>query len=244
MKVLVVDDEELARQRLRRLLERARPEAEILEAADGNAALAVVASSQPDILLLDIRMPGLDGVGVARALLDMDAPPALVFCTAYDEYALDALRHQAIAYLLKPVRERELEAALQAAVRVNRAQLGALGVSADARDTIVSAGHRGVETLAVASIRCFLAEDKYVRACAPDGEILLSEALRELEQEYAGRFLRVHRNALVAQAHIRRLQRDEEGWYVELDACEEKPRVSRRHLAAVKAALAGEGAAE
>jgi two-component system response regulator AlgR len=239
MKILVVDDEDLARQRLRRLLERVRPEAEVLEAADGEAALAVVAASQPDVILLDIRMPGLDGVGVARALLDLEAAPALVFCTAYDEYALDALRHHAIAYLLKPVRERELETALQAAVRVNRAQLGALGVSANARETVVSSGHRGVETMPVASIRCFLAEDKYVRACAPEGEILLSDALRELEEEYAGRFLRVHRNALVAQAHVQRLQRDEEGWYVELDACAEKPRVSRRHLAAVKAALAG-----
>jgi two-component system response regulator AlgR len=244
VKILVVDDEDLARQRLRRLLERVRPEAEVLEAADGNAALEAVVSAQPDVLLLDIRMPGLDGVGVARALLDMDAAPALVFCTAYDEYALDALRHHAIAYLLKPVRERELETALQAAVRVNRAQLGALGVSADARDTIVSTGHRGVESLPVGAIRCFLAEDKYVRACAPDAELLLSDPLRELEQEYAGRFLRVHRNALVARAHIRRLQRDDDGWFVELDACAERPRVSRRHLAPVKAALAGEAAPE
>lgn len=239
MKILIVDDEDLARQRLRRLLERVRPEAEVLEAGDGTAALAAVASAQPDVLLLDIRMPGIDGVGVARALLDTDAAPALVFCTAYDEYALDALKHQAIAYLLKPVRERDLEAALRAAVRVNRAQLSALGVSADARDTIVSAGHRGVESLPVAAIRCFLAEDKYVRACAPDTELLLSDALRDLEREFDHRFLRVHRNALVARAHVRRLQRDDEGWFVELDACAEKPRVSRRHLAAVKAAVAG-----
>ena len=148
MKILVVDDEELARQRLRRLLGRVRPEAEVFEAVDGESALAAIAGTEPDVLLLDIRMPGIDGVGVARALLESDAAPAVVFCTAYDEYALDALRHQAIAYLLKPVRERDLETALKAAVRVNRAQLSALGVSAEARDTIASAGHRGVGVFA------------------------------------------------------------------------------------------------
>jgi len=180
MKILVVDDEDLARQRLVRLLARVRPEAVVLEAGDGQEALALVAREQAD-----------------------------------------------------------LEAALQAAVRVNRAQLGALGVAAGARETIASSGHRGVEALPVAEVRCFLAEDKYVRACAPQGELLLSDSLRELEEECAGRFLRVHRNALVARAHVVRLQRAGDGWSVELDACRERPRVSRRHLAAVKAAVAG-----
>ena len=244
MKILVVDDEPLARQRLLRLLPRVQPGAEVLEAADGQEALDCIDREQPDLLLLDIRMPRVDGVAVARELLALEEPPALVFCTAYDEYALEALQAQAVAYLLKPVRERDLQRALAAAVRVNRAQLSALGVASGARDTVVSAGHRGVETLPVAEVRCFLAEDKYVRACAPEGELLLSDSLKDLEEEFAGRFLRAHRNALVARAHVRRLLRDSEGWCVELDGSAEQPRVSRRHLATLKAAIAGEPAGE
>lgn len=240
MKILVVDDEALARERLCRLLARLRPEAERRAVASAGEALALIRQWQPQILFLDIRMPELDGVAVARRLLRMEAPPALVFCTAYDEYALDALRHQAVAYLLKPVRERDLEGALQAAVRVNRAQLDALGVGGGRRD-LVSAGHRGVETLPVADVRCFLAEDKYVRACAPGAELLLSASLKEIEREFAHRFLRVHRNALVAAAHVRRLTRREGAWVVELNGVVERPQVSRRHLAAIKAALTGRG---
>ena len=241
MKILVVDDEALARERLGRLLARLRPEAERRAVASAGEALALIRQWQPQILFLDIRMPELDGVAVARKLLRMEEAPALVFCTAYDEYALDALRHQAVAYLLKPVRERDLEGALQAAVRVNRAQLDALGVGSGGRRDLVSAGHRGVETLPVADVRCFLAEDKYVRACAPGAELLLSESLKEIEREFAHRFLRVHRNALVAAAHVRRLTRQEGAWLVELNGVVERPQVSRRHLAAIKAALTGRG---
>ena len=240
MKILVVDDEPLARQRLCRLLGRLRPGDQLLEAANGREALEQVRLQQPQILLLDIRMPGIDGVEVAAALLDEPAAPAVIFCTAYDEYALDALQHHAIAYLLKPVRERDLERALKAAVRVNRAQLEVLGVAAGGRDKVVSAGHCGVQSLAVAEVRCFLAEDKYVRACAPGKELLLSDALKDLEGEFGGRFLRVHRNALVARGHIVRLLRGDDGWMVELEGVVERPQVSRRHVAAIKAAIAGE----
>ncbi|GAB5415522.1 MAG: alginate biosynthesis regulator AlgR [Congregibacter sp.] len=237
MKILVVDDEPLARQRLCRLLSRLRPEVQLLEAADGEEALAVVGGEQPQVLLLDIRMPRMDGVAVAAALANEPTPPAIVFCTAYDEYALEALQHQAIAYLLKPVRERELEKALQAATRVNRAQLAALGVANQGRDEIVSAGHSGVDRLPLADVRCFLAEDKYVRACAPQGELLLSESLRDLEAEFPGRFVRAHRNALVAIAHIDRLERSGSLWRVQLDGLAVRPAVSRRHLGGLKAAL-------
>lgn len=237
MKILVVDDEPLARQRLCRLLAKLRPEASLLEAANGEQAINAVRSEQPQVLLLDIRMPKIDGVGVAAALAEEETPPAIIFCTAYDEYALDALKHQAIAYLLKPVRERELDTALQNATRVNRAQLAALGVPNQGRDEIVSVGHRGVDRLPLADVRCFLAEDKYVRACAPQGELLMTESLKDLEAEFAQRFVRAHRNALVAVAHATRLLRGGGGWIVELDAIGESPAVSRRHLAGLKAAL-------
>ncbi|QIB65255.1 LytR/AlgR family response regulator transcription factor [Kineobactrum salinum] len=239
MKILVVDDEPLARDRLLRLLQKLRPEATVLQAGSGEQALIMLAREQPSLLLLDIRMPGLDGIAVAVQLDALPQPPALIFCTAYDEYALEALRHQAVAYLLKPVREAELARALALAGRVNRLQLEALdGALPTGRSQVSSQGHRGVETLPVAEVRCFVAEQKYVNAVAPERELLLPDALKDLECELARDFVRVHRNALVALRHVRRLRRDPDGcWYVELDGVALCPQVSRRHLAEVKARL-------
>jgi two-component system response regulator AlgR len=271
VKILVVDDEALARERLLRLLGRLRPGARCLEAADGEQALTLVNGENPDLLLLDIRMPGLDGIEVATRLDAMASPPAIIFCTAYDEYALQALQHQAVAYLLKPVREAELTRALAAAGRVNRLQLaslreqapgvdssgaGASGVetsgvetsgvetsgvetsAARGRSRVSSQTHRGLETMPVAEIRCFVAEQKYVTACSPGRELLIPDTLKDLEREFAGRFLRVHRNALVAREHIERLARDDSGvWHVVLHGIEVRPAVSRRHLAQAKQQL-------
>ena len=239
MKILLVDDEALARQRLRRLLGKLRPDATVLEAASGDDALALLTRQEPSLLLLDIRMPGMDGMAVAAQLDRLPQPPAIIFCTAYDEYALEALQHQAVAYLLKPVREAELARALAAAGRVNRVQLAALaGSDAPGRSQVSSQGHRGLETLAIAEVRCFIAEQKYVTAIAPGRQLLLQDALKDLERELATDFIRVHRNALVAVAHIQRLRREPDGtWWVDLDGVATRPQVSRRHLAEVKARL-------
>jgi two-component system response regulator AlgR len=237
VRVLIADDEPLARQRLLRLVRRLRPDAEVFEASDGPQTLRLVAEIHPSLLLLDIRMPGMDGVEVAARLLTLDAPPAVIFCTAYDEYALAALRNHAIAYLMKPVRESELQDALNAAVRINQAQLDALAASARAQPYISSAGHRGVQRIALSEVRCFIAEDKYVRVVAPAGTILLSDSLKDLEARYPDEVLRVHRNALVARAHVRGVSRDADGWVVDLDGVGERPRVSRRHLAELKAVI-------
>lgn len=239
MKILLVDDEVLARERLRRLLGKLRPDAAVLEAACGDEALAVLAREEPSLLLLDIRMPGMDGMAVAAELDRLPQPPAVIFCTAYDEYALEALQYQSVAYLLKPVREAELARALAGAGRVNRVQLAALsGGDTPGRSQVSSNGHRGVETLAIAEVRCFLAGQKYVTAIAPGRELLLQDALKDLERELAADFIRVHRNALVALAHIRRLRREADGsCWVELDGVATRPQVSRRHLAEVKSRL-------
>ncbi|MEQ9395494.1 LytR/AlgR family response regulator transcription factor [Haliea sp.] len=239
MKIMLVDDEVLARERLRRLLGKLRPDAVVLEAASGDEALAVLAREEPSLLLLDIRMPGMDGIAVAAELDRLPQPPAVIFCTAYDEYALEALQHQAVAYLLKPVREVELARALASAGRVNRVQLAALaGDDAPGRSQVSSRGHRGVETLAISEVRCFLAEQKYVTAIAPGRQLLLQDALKDLERELAADFMRVHRNALVAVAHVQRLRREADGsWWVELDGVDTRPQVSRRHLAEVKSRL-------
>ena len=238
MRVLVVDDETLARERLLRLLAKVRPEAEIEEAGNGRQALECVASTQPDLLLLDIRMPGMDGIAVAAALQDMPHPPAVIFCTAFDQYALEALESQAVAYLLKPVREESLRKAIDRAGRVNRVQLAALGSEQVARTHVVSESHQGLDMVAVNEVRCFVAAQKYVQAIHPGGSLLVPDTLKDLEEEFAGQFLRVHRNALVALAHITALRRDEdEGWYLALDAVEERPAVSRRHLPVLKERL-------
>jgi len=238
VRILIVDDEPLARERLQRLVGNIEPQAECLLASSGEEALLAVATHEPDLLLLDIRMPGMDGIEVATRVEALRQPPAVIFCTAYDEYALEALRHQAVAYLLKPIREADLSRALAVAGRVNRVQLAALrGEPADARTAVSSQTHRGIETMPVTAVRCFLAEQKYVTAYGPDQELLLPDTLKDLESEFPGRFVRVHRNALVALAHIDRLAKGDDGWCVELEGVAVHPVVSRRHLAEVKARL-------
>jgi len=250
VKILVVDDETLARERLLRLLHKIQPAGQCWQAASGEQALELVERHAPQLLLLDIRMPGMSGIEVAAQLAEQEQPPAVIFCTAYDEYALEALQHQAVAYLLKPVREAQLEQALAAAGRVNRLQLaaleaggasaspGAAPAAASGRAQLVSQTHRGVETMAVEAVRCLLAGQKYVTAHGREGELLIPDTLKELEREFGDRFLRVHRNALVALAHITRLQRDDSGsWCVVLDGVAARPAVSRRHLAEVKQRL-------
>jgi two-component system response regulator AlgR len=238
MKILIVDDEPLARERLQRLVRKLEPQTECLMASSGEEALLEVASHEPDLLLLDIRMPGMDGIEVATRVEALEQPPAVIFCTAYDEYALEALRHQAVAYLLKPIREAELSRALSVAGRVNRVQLAALrGEPVDARLSVSSQTHRGIETMPVDTVRCFLAEQKYVTAYAPGQELLLPDTLKNLEAEFADRFVRIHRNALVALQHIERLSKSDEGWHVELQGVAIRPLVSRRHLTEVKARL-------
>ncbi len=233
-----MDDELLARERLLRLMQNLQPEAIYLQAENGLEALDIVQQEAPDVVLLDIRMPGMDGIEVATHLQQLDWAPAIIFCTAYDQYALEALQHQAVAYLLKPVREADLENALAGATRINRLQLAALKGEGEGRSLVSSQTHRGLETMAVADIRCFLAEQKYVTACSPDHELLIPDTLKDLETEFAKRFIRVHRNALVSVAHIVRLHRDETGnWLVELEGVEVRPAVSRRHLPEVKERL-------
>lgn len=238
MKVLVVDDEVLARERLVRLLHTLQPGGAFLQAGSGQEALALAAAEAPDLVLLDILMPGMDGMEVAASLDQLAQPPAIIFCTACDDFALQALRSHAVDYLLKPVRLAALQEALAKASRINRLQLAALHAEATGSPLVSSLTHRGVETLALSAVRCFLADQKYVIAVSPERELVLQESLKELEQTYGDAFVRVHRNALVALTHIVRLQREgRSGWQVELAGVEHRPAISRRHLAEVKQRL-------
>jgi len=240
MKVMIVDDEALARVRLRRLLERVRPQVQIMEASSGDDALQRAATFEPDLLLLDIRMPGLDGMAVARQLQTLAQPPAIIFCTAFEDHALEALQRNAVGYLLKPVREEQLLSALDVAARLNRVQMSALDLlnGGAARTHLSSHTHRGLVSLSVDRVNCLLAEEKYVRAVTAEGSVLLNDTLKDLETEFPRRFVRVHRNALVSLAHVHRLLRAPDGtWSVELVDVSERPIISRRHLAKVKQRL-------
>jgi len=235
MRILLVDDETLARDRLRRILEDAEYEV-VGEAANGAAAVTCCDELQPDVVLLDIRMPGMDGLEAARHFLELEQPPAVVFCTAYEEHAIQAFDLQAVGYLLKPVRREKLLQALAKTSRLNKAQLAAISAADDARRTHISARtHKGVELIAIEDVKFFQADQKYVTVRSAQGEIIVDETLRELEDEFTDIFVRVHRNALVARKHIDGLVKDNDGVVlVRLKDVEDTIAVSRRHLPAVR----------
>lgn len=226
MQILIVDDEAPARARLARLVTGAGHTV-VGEATDGVTALNAVQTLAPQVVLLDVRMPGMDGLEVARHLAALETPPAVVFTTAYDEYALAAFEAAAVAYLLKPVRAERLADALERAARPTRAQL------ASTRTHLSSRMGDRLLLVPVQSVRCLLADSKYVTARHDEGELVLDETLKALESEFPDRFLRIHRNALVAVAHVDRV----EGNQVFLRGDPEPLEVSRRHGAEVRRRL-------
>ena len=242
MKVLVTDDEPPARARLRSMLEEI-PEVQVVaEAANGTDAIAEVERTSPDLVLLDIRMPGMDGLEVARHLSTLSDPPAVVFTTAYDAHALAAFEANAVDYLLKPIRSDRLLSALERAAtptRVQIARLNAGGGSSDAARTHISATlHGSLRLVPVSEVRFFRAEHKYVTARHPGGELVIEDSLATLEEEFSGRFIRVHRNALVSRDHVRGLEREGGGPYrVLIDGIEETVEVSRRLASQVRREL-------
>jgi len=236
MKVLIVDDEQLARDRLARMLGEIEGFTVVGQAANGMQAVERCDALIPDIVLLDIRMPGMDGLEAARHMAGMEEPPAVVFCTAYEEHAIDAFNVQAVGYLLKPVRRDDLVRVLATATRPNRAQLAALAVDEGSKRTHISARtRRGLELVPVEEVCFFQADQKYVTVRHPGGELLIDDTLKELEDEFGERFIRVHRNALVSSKHIIGLDRDEEGQYqIRLKGIPEGIDISRRHVADVR----------
>ncbi|TVT86427.1 LytTR family DNA-binding domain-containing protein [Pseudomonas sp. H3(2019)] len=241
MNVLIVDDEPQARERLSRMVGELEGYS-VLEpsATNGDEALTLIDSLKPDIVLLDIRMPGLDGLQVAARLCERETPPAVVFCTAQDEFAVDALQG-AVGYLVKPVRSEQLLDALKKAERPNRVQLAALTrpaaeTGSGPRSHISARTRKGIELIPLAQVVYFIADHKYVTLRHEGGEVLLDEPLKALEDEFGDRFVRIHRNALVARERIERLQRTPLGHFqlflkgLNGDALI----VSRRHVAGVR----------
>ncbi len=241
MKVLVADDETLARERLRSLLEEMGGVTLVLEAADGRSALDLVMAEGPDVVLLDIRMPGMDGLEAARHMATLAAPPPVVFTTAYEQHALDAFEARAVDYLLKPIRRERLAQALARAHSLGPALLAAVGdVSRLPRSHISAPSRHGLVIVAVSEVRYLLADNKYVTVGWPGGELLTEEPLKAFAGEFGERFIRVHRSALVARAHVRALERTRDGRHqVAMTAVERRLDVSRRLLPEVRRRLRG-----
>lgn len=230
LRILIVDDEAPARERLRALLLDLRHVHVVGEAADGLGAIAAVERERPDVVLLDVRMPGMDGLEAAAHLARLEPPPAVIFTTAYEQHALAAFEARALDYLLKPVRVARLEQAL-ARARQLRPELVADMVTR----THLGDAHRLVP---VAQVRLLRAEHKYVSVYFEDGELLLEESLGNLEAEFPERFVRVHRNALVAVDYIREMVKTDAGqWQLQVSGLTFTVEVSRRQAGIVRARL-------
>lgn len=242
LRVLIVDDEPLARSRLRTLLGDCRAPAALVAGEAGNAAqaMALVQGQRFDVALLDVHMPGADGVQLAAAWRALADAPAVVFVTAHAEHAVQAFEIEAVDYLTKPVRLERLQAALQ---KVERQRQAVAAPSAEAEPEWLLISERGrTLRLPLAEVLYFKAELKYITVRTAAGSHLLDGSLGQLEERHGERFLRVHRNALVARSAIRALVRHQdaeegEGWAVQLAGIDEVLAVSRRQVAAVRAAL-------
>jgi len=245
VKVLIVDDEQPARDRLRQILEDEPGYDVVGEAGNGEEALQRAAELKPDVVLLDIRMPGMEGIEAARHLNAMDPAPAVVFTTAYDEYAIDAFEARAIGYVLKPVRRARLTGALEHARRFASSALAEAAAEAnlDARRKHVCAyAHGELKLIPIDEISMFRADQKYVSVDHDNGQDLIDDSLKSLEAEFGDRFVRIHRSALIAVDRIDRLEKNTEGKSrvvlregSQVDNIELI--ISRRHVAEVKRRL-------
>jgi two-component system, LytTR family, response regulator AlgR len=264
LRVLLVDDEELARLRLRGLVhDSVDPKASVVgEFANALQALSWLAERRCDLVLLDVQMPGRDGLQLAAELRRLPEPPAIVFVTAHAQHALQAFELEATDYLTKPVRRERLHAALQRVAQRLALQRGAPPAAAPAAErddvpSIVVTDRGRVLRVPVTEVLYFKAELKYVTLRTADHTYVLDEALSDLEQRLGNAFLRIHRNALVARHAVRALERRSlggerseesadaadagEGWAVRMARVDEWLAVSRRQVAAVREALVSAG---
>lgn len=250
LRIAIVDDEQPARNRLRELLADCAaelPNEVVLEAVNGLQALAGLADCQPDVALLDIHMPGMSGIELARHLQQMARPPAVIFITAHDQHAVSAFEVNAIDYLLKPVRAVRLAAALRKHIPPARAAAPAAatlaGIEAGPRQYLSVAERGKVLLVPLAEVLFLKADAKYVSVRTATAEHLIEESLSHLEEEFAGQFVRIHRNCLVARAHLRGVERvsgsEGEGWAVIIEGWPEKLPVSRRQWPQVKELVRG-----
>ena len=240
-RILIADDEAPARSRLRDLLDDCRadfPLALVDEARNGREVLEIASREPVDIVLLDIRMPEMDGMEAARHLAGMARPPGIIFTTAFDSYAIKAFEVNAIDYLLKPIRAERLLAALRKALAAAPSR-EALAAAANQPRRHLSVHERGkIHLVPIADILYLRAELKYVTVRTAAREFLVEESLTRLEEEFGEAFVRVHRNCLVARAAIegfeKHAQESESGWAVVIRGTGERLAVSRRQQHVVR----------
>lgn len=248
LRVFLVDDESPARERMKVLLEdiaTALPNRVVGEARHGVEALQAIPPADAQVVLLDIKMPGMDGLEVARHLGNLDPAPAIVFVTAHDEHAVEAFELNALDYLLKPVRAERLVAALRKALAGGPPPREQLARAAHAPREYISVAERNrIVLVAVRDIAFLRAEQKYVTLRTRSAEHLIEEPLVALEREFADTFVRIHRNTLVSRSAIRGFERaaggaeDDPHWLVVLDGVEERLPVSRRQWPALRELVA------
>ena len=231
MRVLIVDDEPLARARMASLLGDCADIEIVGSVGDGESALTAIGEQQPDVLLLDINMPGLNGTALAQRLAGR-ARPQVIFCTAYEAHALQAFELGAVDYLLKPVRFERLRDALQRAER-------RLADQTREPPKYLRGRLRGEEVrIALDEVIYLLADEKYVVVQHRRGELLIEESLRQLEETYPSQLIRLHRNCLVPPARLLGLKTLSDGRVLaRLDGSEISPEISRRNLPAVRKLL-------
>lgn len=238
MKILIVDDERPARERLIGLLGEIEPGHTLLEADNGLTALMAVDKEHPDVILMDIRMPGMDGLEAAYHLTSFVPQPAVIFTTAYQDHAIQAFETNAVDYLLKPIRRERLQEALTRAQTVNRARLEDIGretPGTQPRTHLISTSRNRTELIPVGEISYMKAEQKYITVGWKGRELLIDEALKSLESEFQDSFIRIHRNALVSMDHIKGLEKNPDGGYrIIVQNVKVGLVVSRRHLQDVR----------
>ena len=248
MNILIVDDEALARSRLRTLLSDCSDiqrctVAEASNAAETMALLGPTGGRAYDLVLLDIHMPGQDGLALAHTLQTLPQPPAVVFVTAHADHAVSAFELDAVDYLTKPVRRERLQQALAKVQRTSRPAWPSAVPSLPEGETLLIQDRGRTERLPLAEVLYFKAEQKYVTVRTTTRSYIMDGSLSELETKFAPRFLRIHRNALVARRAVRALEKhydpeEGEGWAVRLQGSTELLAVSRRQVAAVREELA------
>ncbi len=233
LNILIIDDEIPARNRLRRLVKSISGYEVAGEAASAAEALEQIRELKPHVLLLDISMPGMDGMSLARVLQEGGASPAVIFCTAYQDQALEAFEQEAVDYLVKPVRAERLEKALEKARRYLDD-----GQDSENEHFLRSTLGGKVVLTPIHRVICLLAEDKYTTVIHEKGSTVIDDSLTDLEQRFEDIFFRIHRNALVSRKHIRGLERKYDGHtLVLLSGTDHQPEVSRRNISLLRKLL-------
>lgn len=233
MRVLIVDDEPLARTRIARLLQKIRPDFSILPlASDAKEALQICNEEMPDLALLDIEMPGMSGIELAKCLKEVDPPPAIIFITAYSDQALPAFSVLPQGYLVKPIDEASLAKAISGLNFTHRAQ-----TALKQQESLEYIEHGIHKQILIADIRLVKAEDKYLKLVTPSRSILIEGSLKKLLNDYELYFVRVHRNTIVNRGYLSEIGQDSNKHWLKLLDLDEKIEVSRREWPNLKQLL-------